>query len=47
MMRRKGKARSQCESYGRAAGVGDYSMAARNHEPQLAAGVDFDVFTGQ
>jgi phage terminase large subunit-like protein len=47
MMRRKGKPLSQCEGYGRAPGVGDYRMAGRMHEPQLAAGSDFDVFTGQ
>jgi hypothetical protein len=47
MMRRKGKPLTQCEGYGRAPGVGDFPMAARNHEPQLAAGIEFDVFTGQ
>ncbi len=47
MMRRKGKALVECEGYGRAPGVGDYPMAGRNHEPQLARGIDFDVFTGQ
>ena len=47
MMRRKGKSLGECEGYGRAPGVGDYPMAARRHEPQFAAGVEFDVFTGQ
>jgi phage terminase large subunit-like protein len=47
MMRRKGKGLGECEGYGRAPGVGDYPMAARRHEPQLAAGIEFDVFTGQ
>ncbi len=47
MMRRKGKPLSQCEGYGRTPGVGDYPVALRNHEPQLAAGIEFDVFTGQ
>jgi hypothetical protein len=46
MMRRKGKGLSQCEGYGRAPGTGDYPMVGRNHEPQLADGIDFDVFTG-
>jgi len=44
MMRRKGKLLNQCEGYGRSPGVGDYPMAIRNHEPQIAAGVDFDLF---
>ncbi len=48
MMRRKGKGLSDCESYARAAGLGDYPpMTRRNHESQIADGVDFDVFTGQ
>ena len=47
MMRRKGKGLSQCEGYGRSPGVGEFPMTIRNHEPQIAAGVDFDVWSGQ
>jgi hypothetical protein len=45
MMRRKGKTLPECEGYGKTPGVGDYQrMAARNHEPQVCDGVDFNVF---
>jgi hypothetical protein len=48
MMRRKGKIREQCEGYVCAPGVGDYSAVGRSsREPQIARGLDFDVFTGQ
>ena len=48
MMRRKGKSLTQCEGYGRTPGTGDFPMTARSQQPRtMAAGVDFDVFTGQ
>jgi hypothetical protein len=47
MMRRKGKSLAECEGYGKAPGTGEYSMVGRAPTPQIAAGVEFDVFTGQ
>ncbi|MEO6781842.1 MAG: terminase family protein [Bradyrhizobium sp.] len=49
MMRRHGKRLDQCESYGSAPGINAFPMfnTERGREPQIAAGVDFDVFTGQ
>jgi hypothetical protein len=47
MMRRSGKARDECD------GVGFGNMpfagqrADRSREPQLAKGLDFDLFTGR
>jgi phage terminase large subunit-like protein len=46
MMRRSGKPRSECEGIG----YGTMPFAGqrlRSHEPQLATGLDFDVFTGR
>ena len=49
MMRRSGKALSNCEGYGYAPGTGAVASQRRtvSSEPAIADGVDFDVFTGQ
>ncbi len=53
MMRRSGKLLDDCETYGRAPGVDGAQYdprpwrPERRRETQLAAGVDFDVFTGR
>ena len=53
MMRRSGKLLDDCEAYGRAPGVDGAQYdprpwrPERRRETQLAAGVDFDVFTGR
>jgi hypothetical protein len=52
-MRRSGKLLESCESYGRAPGADDGNYdprprsVHRSAEPQIAKGIDFDVFTGQ
>jgi phage terminase large subunit-like protein len=52
MMRRSGKPLDGCESYGRAPGVADVYdprpvRRDQSREPQLARGLDFDLFTGR
>lgn len=53
MMRRSGKLLEACEEYGRAPGAGSPEMydprprPNRTREPQMAKGLDFDLFTGR
>src|SRR5215471_8683198 len=53
MMRRSGKLLDECETYGRAPGAMDGSQFdprprhQARREPQIANGIDFDLFTGR